>query len=90
MCSAIILRRRENGFDRDLHERIRSELKRGQIGLAQNRLPPNSAVEDVRPGDCVDALNGLDDGGNFPRLALSAGDWDWPPSRFQLGPPIGF
>jgi hypothetical protein len=52
---------RENGFDREQHERIRAELKRGQIGLAQNRLPPNTAVEDVRPGDCVDALDGLDD-----------------------------
>src|SRR5262249_16718552 len=52
---------RENGFDREQHERIRAERKRGQIGLAQNRLPPNTAVEDVRPGDCVDALDGLDE-----------------------------
>src|SRR5262249_40493388 len=49
------------GFDRDHHERIRSELKRGQIGLAQNRLPPNTEVEDVRPGDCVDAVSGVDE-----------------------------
>jgi hypothetical protein len=51
----------ENGFDREQHERIRAELKRGQIGLAQNRLPPNSAIEDVRPGDYVDTLGGIDD-----------------------------
>jgi hypothetical protein len=49
---------RENGFDREQHERIRAELKRGQIGLAQNRLPPNSEIADVRPGDFVDSLNG--------------------------------
>jgi hypothetical protein len=51
---------RENGFDRDQHERIRAELKRGQIGLAQNRLPPNSEITDVRSGDYVDSLDGLD------------------------------
>jgi hypothetical protein len=51
---------RENGFDRELHERIRSELKRGQIGLAQNRLPANSEIEDVRPGDYFDALRAPD------------------------------
>lgn len=51
---------RENGFDREQHERIRAELKRGQIGLAQNRLPPNSEIVDVRPGDYADSLDGLD------------------------------
>ena len=51
----------ENGFDRDQHERIRAELKHGQIGLAQNRLPPNSEIEDVRPGDYVNALTGIDE-----------------------------
>ncbi len=50
---------RENGFDREHHERIRAELRRGQIGLAQNRLPPNTAVEDVGRADYVDALGGL-------------------------------
>jgi hypothetical protein len=44
----------ENGFDRAQHERIRADLQRGRIGLAQNRLPAASAVEDVRPGDVVD------------------------------------
>ncbi|MFO0925892.1 MAG: hypothetical protein U0736_02505 [Gemmataceae bacterium] len=44
-----------NGFDREQHERIRADLKRGQIGLAQNRLPANATIEDVRPGDVPDA-----------------------------------
>jgi hypothetical protein len=47
------------GFDRDQHERIRADLKRGIIGLAQNRLPGNTAIEDVAPGDVVDAGGGL-------------------------------
>jgi hypothetical protein len=50
---------RENGFDREQHERIRSELKRGLIGLAQNRVPATAVIEDVRPGDVVDAQAGL-------------------------------
>jgi hypothetical protein len=50
----------EHGFDREQHERIRADLKRGLIGLAQNRLPANSVLEDVRDGDVIDATGGLD------------------------------
>src|SRR5436190_22712324 len=46
--------RAENGFDRAQHARIRGDLQRGRIGLAQNRLPPTTAIEDVRPGDVAD------------------------------------
>ena len=41
----------ENGFDRAQHEQIRPDLKNGRIGLAQNRLPANTNIEDVRPED---------------------------------------
>ena len=44
----------ENGFDRAAHEQIRSDLKAGRIGLAQNRLPANAAIEDVTPNDVTD------------------------------------
>jgi hypothetical protein len=44
----------ENGFDRAQHERIRGDLQRGRIGLAQNRLPATTVVEDVKPGDVAD------------------------------------
>jgi len=40
-----------NGFDRVQHEQIRSDLVSGRIGIAQNRLPVNSQIEDVRPED---------------------------------------
>lgn len=40
-----------NGFDREAHEAIRTDLKAGRIGLAQNRLPANTVIEDVRPED---------------------------------------
>ncbi|MCR4413430.1 MAG: UTP--glucose-1-phosphate uridylyltransferase [Thermoguttaceae bacterium] len=49
---------RENGFDPELHEQIRSDLRAGRIGLAQNRLPASTAIEDVRPDDVVDAQAG--------------------------------
>jgi hypothetical protein len=52
---------RENGFDPEQHERIRADLKRGLIGLAQNRLPASAAIEDVAAGDVTDALGGLGD-----------------------------
>ncbi|NDA66959.1 MAG: UTP--glucose-1-phosphate uridylyltransferase, partial [Verrucomicrobia bacterium] len=40
-----------NGFDREAHEAIRADLKAARIGLAQNRLPANSVIEDVRAED---------------------------------------
>jgi len=44
----------ENGFDRVQHEQIRADLRSGRIGLAQNRLPVRSVIEDVQPGDVTD------------------------------------
>ena len=43
------------GFDRAEHEQIRTDLKNGRIGLAQNRLPTNTVIEDVLESDVVDA-----------------------------------
>jgi hypothetical protein len=45
----------ELGFDRAQHEQIRSDLKEGRIGLAQNRLPPSAVIEDVRAEEVVPA-----------------------------------
>lgn len=45
----------EYGFDRAQHEKIRADLRSGRIGLAQNRLPVNSRVEDVSPEEVTDA-----------------------------------
>ncbi|MCA9988285.1 MAG: hypothetical protein KDE59_28455, partial [Anaerolineales bacterium] len=42
-----------NGFDPEQHEQIRADLRDGRIGLAQNRLPVSSRIEDVRPGDVL-------------------------------------
>ena len=47
----------ENGFDRVQHEQIRADLRAGRIGLAQNRLPANSDIRDVQPGDVFDATD---------------------------------
>ncbi len=41
----------ENGFDRSQHEQIRSDLRAGRIGLAMNRLPPSTRIEDVDSRD---------------------------------------
>ena len=45
----------KHGFDRMLHEQIRDDLKAGRIGLAQNRLPVNTVIEDVPATDLTDA-----------------------------------
>ena len=44
----------ENGFDSVSHEQLRSDLLEGRIGLAQNRLPPQTSVEDVDDEQVVD------------------------------------
>ncbi len=50
------------GFDPVQHEQIRSDLKSGRIGLAQNRLPASSDIRDVEPGDVLDgSVGGLTD-----------------------------
>ncbi|MCK6500969.1 MAG: UTP--glucose-1-phosphate uridylyltransferase, partial [Nitrospira sp.] len=45
----------ENGFDPTHHEQIRADLRDGRIGLAQNRLRPDTSIEDVRDEDVIDA-----------------------------------
>ncbi len=49
----------EFGFDRMQHEQIRADLRGGRIGLAKNRLPVNSQIEDVTPEDLYDATGGM-------------------------------
>lgn len=44
-----------NGFDHELHEQIRADVRMGRIGLMQNRLPANRTIADVLPGDVIDA-----------------------------------
>jgi hypothetical protein len=45
-----------NGFDRSQHERIRSDLREGRIGLAQNRLRADTEISDVLDTDVIDAV----------------------------------
>ncbi|HNQ89910.1 MAG TPA: UTP--glucose-1-phosphate uridylyltransferase [Verrucomicrobiota bacterium] len=44
-----------HGFDLAQHEQIRTDLRSGRIGLAQNRLPAASEIRDVDLEDVVDA-----------------------------------
>src|SRR5207244_1794103 len=50
----------ENGFDARQHEQIRKDLRGGRIGLAQNRLPANTIIEDVKGDDVTETDGGLD------------------------------
>ena len=62
------------GFDRIQHEQVRADMRSGRIGLAQNRLPVNSTIEDVNLGDVTDAAEGLPESLRRKGMqALSAG-----------------
>jgi hypothetical protein len=50
----------QNGFDSIQHERIQTELRAGQIGLAKNRLPSSVQIEDVTPDQVFDARDKID------------------------------
>ena len=54
----------DHGFDREQHEQIRADLRRGRIGLAQNRLPASTrhrgraaGRRDRRPTSAADAIS---------------------------------
>lgn len=48
-----------NGFDPVQHEKIRADLRSGRIGLAQNRLPVSTRIEDAGEGDVTETRRGL-------------------------------
>ena len=47
------------GFDQEVHQQIKTDLIAGRIGLAQNRLPVNSKIEDAKDKDVYNTLSGL-------------------------------
>jgi hypothetical protein len=62
------------GFDAVQHAQIQADLHAGRIGLAQNRLPANSTIEDAGADDVVDATRGLADSYRAKGMeALAAG-----------------
>lgn len=50
----------KNGFSKTAHEQIREDLKSGRLGLAQNRLPATSKIEDVCADDIINATGEID------------------------------
>ncbi len=50
---------KEGGFDTSLHEEIRTDLREGRIGLAQNRLPSNTDIRDTKGEQVINTLGGL-------------------------------
>lgn len=58
------------GFDSVQHEKVRSDLRSGRIGLAQNALPASTRIEDVQPGDVEDTRQGLHE--RFARIGAEA------------------
>ena len=52
---------KQNGFSRNAHEQIKEDMKSGRLGLAQNRLPATSKIEDVCADDVIDATSTVDE-----------------------------
>ncbi len=48
------------GFDREQHETIRAHLRSGRYGLAQNRLPASTLIQDVTAQDVIDTRSGVE------------------------------
>jgi hypothetical protein len=64
----------QNGFDRAQHEQIRADLRNGRIGLAMNRLPPTTTIEDVPAAALFDAAAAAPDLRRAGEAALRAGE----------------
>jgi len=62
------------GFDAEQHERIRADLRADRIGLAKNRLPADTPIEDVRPTDVVQPQALGADDQRAGRTALERGE----------------
>lgn len=62
------------GFDAEQHERIREDLRGERIGLAKNRLPADTPIEDVRPSDVVQSHALGADAERAGRAALERGE----------------
>ncbi|MEI6948775.1 UTP--glucose-1-phosphate uridylyltransferase [Paraflavisolibacter sp. H34] len=64
--------KKENGFDFIQHEEIRTDLQQGRIGLARNRLPAETRIEDV-PASAIGQLDALEDAATVGEEALRQG-----------------
>jgi hypothetical protein len=64
----------ENGFDRAQHEQICADLRNGRIGLAMNRLPPSTRIEDVPADALFDAAAASQEFRRQGEAALRAGE----------------
>ncbi|HQK92511.1 MAG TPA: UTP--glucose-1-phosphate uridylyltransferase, partial [Armatimonadota bacterium] len=64
--------KRRNGFDPVLHEQLRADLRQGRTGLAHNRLPVETEIRDVEPGDVM-ALDACGDHRELGMRALREG-----------------
>ena len=47
------------GFDHELHEQLRTDVRSGRLGLSQNRLPNSTNIRDAGADDVTDARGGL-------------------------------
>ncbi len=64
----------QHGFDRELHEQIRQDLRSGRIGLPQNRLPRTAVVEDAAPADVIESAAATEEERRLGTRAIENGE----------------
>jgi len=64
----------ENGFDSTQHEQIRTDLRNGRIGLAMNRQPLTTQIEDVAAAELFDPSAASSDLRTAGEAALRRGE----------------
>ncbi|MDB4385652.1 hypothetical protein N9Z12_06365, partial [Opitutaceae bacterium] len=64
----------DNGFDSTQHEEIRQDLREGRIGLAMNRLPATTSIEDLAPTDLFELTASADTHRQAGEAALANGE----------------
>ena len=72
----------ELGFDQAQHEQIRTDLRTGRIGLAQNLLPSNVEIRDVEDIDVLDTTKWVDVPGGS-RIEGRTGSVEEPMPHYQ-------
>ncbi|GAB5562522.1 MAG: UTP--glucose-1-phosphate uridylyltransferase [Synoicihabitans sp.] len=63
-----------NGFDAQQHEEIRQDLREGRIGLALNRLPTTTSIEDLADDDLFNLVQSGDAHRAAGEAALARGE----------------
>ncbi len=79
--------KQENGFDKVQHEKTREDLRSGRIGLARNRLPSNTVIEDVNDSEIAHLEIKISHAGNKQLGERQFGEKQFQSSQLEMSHP---